>query len=278
MPPTTRAVLLAGMWLPLAAPAAGAAPPAEMHAADLEHIDTLKRVMRADSFLALARLWREIDSVELDLDSLGTFHYLPMERSRANSLLGRLDRMEEGLRPDSMGPGPVGTALASVFDLTRERISVLSRMRTSMMTRMMPPWSMTARENTSREFERRLETLERRRAAGDITEEEAEAALDTIVHRMHAWTVLGAVDEYYGGGWIPHYPHPEDSSDVLTTAMTLVEARHRAAADTLAKYPQDGAPEHYRAEPRAHRRLMEALQRRERALPYLQVMLEYLLD
>jgi hypothetical protein len=264
--------------MPPAIPAAGAAPPEEVHARDPAQVDALKRVMASEHFRDLERLWRQIDSVELDPDSLDSYRYLPMERTRADSLLARLDRLEEALRPDSMDPGPVRTALASVLDLTRERISVLSRMRTSTMTRMMPPWTMTARENTSREFERRLETLERRRAAGDINGAEAGAALDTIVHRMHAWTVLGAVNECYGGGWMPHYPHPEDSSDVLTTAMTLVEARHRAAADTLAKYPPDGAPEHYRTEPGAHRRLMEALERHERALPYMRVMLEYLLD
>lgn len=248
-----------------------------MHAEDLEHSETLKRRMASESWDRLRRLWHEIGAVDLDVDSLEHFAYLPMETERADTLLSRLNRIESDLELRTAGPDPVQTAVRTVLRMTRERISVLSRMRTSMMTRMMPPWTMTTREDLSREFERRLETLQRRWAAGDIDSAQAAAAADTMLQRMHAWSVLGLIGESYGGGWLPHYPDSQDSSDVTTVAMTLVEARHRAAADTLAKYPQGEAPEYYRAEPEAHRRLMEALERQEQAVPYLRVMLDDLL-
>lgn len=249
-----------------------------MHSEDLEHSRTLKRRMASEAWSRLRGLWREIGAVELDVDSMEHFRYLPMATERADLLLSRLNRLEADLEQGAAEPGPVQTAVRTVLRMTRERISLLSRMRTSMMTRMLPPWTMTTREDLSREFERRLETLERRLAAGDIERELADAAADTLLQRMHAWSILGLIGESYGGGWLPHYPDiHQDSSDVISVAMTLLEARHRAAADTLAKYPQGKAPQHFRDEPEAHSRLMEALERQEQAVPYLRVMLDDLL-
>jgi len=266
-----------GASIPLSAASADAAPPGEMHAEDHEHAATLKQRMASDSWNRLRELWNEVGAVELDPDSMQHFGYLPMKTERADTLLSRLNRIEANLELRAAGPDPVQTAVRTVLRMTRERISILSRMRTSMMTRMMPPWTMTTREDLSREFEMRLETLERRLASGDIEGALADAAADTLLQRMHAWSVLGHIGESYGGGWLPHYPAGEDSADVIAVAMTLVETRHRAAADTLAKYPEGEAPQPYRSEPEAHRRLMEALERQERAVPYLRVMLDDLL-
>ena len=272
-----RAALFGGASIPLSTASADAAPTGAIHAEDLEHAETLKRRMTSEAWSNLRELWHEIGAVDLEIDSLNHFRYLPMETEKADTLLARLNRIEADMELRTVGPDPVQTALRSVLRMTRERISVLSRMRTSMMTRMMPPWTMTTREDLSREFERRLETLERRLAARDLDGVQASAAADTILLRMHAWSVLGAIGEIYGGGWLPRYPAPQDSGDVLTIAMTLVETRHRAAADVLAKYPPEEAPEYYRAEPEAHRRLLEALERLEQAVPYLRVMLDDLL-
>lgn len=272
-----RAAMAGGASIPLSTSSSDAAPPGEMHAEDLEHSETLKRRMASESWDRLRRLWHEMGAVELDVDSLEHFGYLPLETERADTLLSRLNRIEAGLEQRTGGPDPVQTAVRTVLSMTRERISILSRMRTSMMTRMIPPWTMTFREDLSREFERRLETLERRLAAGDIEGELVDAAADTLLQRMHAWSILGLIGKVYGGGWLNRFPDMQDSSDVITVAMTLVEARHRAAADTLARHPQGEAPEYYRAEPEAHRHLMEALERQERAVPYLRVMLDDLL-
>jgi len=269
--------MVGGASIPLSASSADAAPPGEMHEEELAHSQTLKRRMASESWDRLRGLWHEIGAVELDVDSMEHFGYLPMATERADALLSRLNRIEADLEPAAGGPDPVQTAVRTVLRMTRERISVLSRTRTSMMTRMMPPWTMTTREDLSREFEMRLETLQRSWAAEDIDSAQAAAAADTILQKMHAWSVLGLIGECYGGGWYPHHPVAQDSSEVITVAMTLVEARHRAAADTLAKYPQEEAPDYYRSEPEAHRRLMEALERQQQAVPYLRVMLDDLL-
>ncbi|MGM0626943.1 MAG: hypothetical protein ACQETZ_02170, partial [Candidatus Fermentibacterota bacterium] len=230
-----RAAMAGGASIPLSTSSSDAAPPGEMHAEDLEHSETLKRRMASESWDRLRRLWHEMGAVELDVDSLEHFGYLPLETERADTLLSRLNRIEAGLEQRTGGPDPVQTAVRTVLSMTRERISILSRMRTSMMTRMIPPWTMTFREDLSREFERRLETLERRLAAGDIEGELVDAAADTLLQRMHAWSILGLIGKVYGGGWLNRFPDMQDSSDVITVAMTLVEARHRAAADTLAR-------------------------------------------
>jgi len=201
--------------------------------------------------------------------------YTPLEHERADSLIVALASLEDELLAASETE-VVATAAQTVTRVVWERAIQLSRPRTSMMTRMMPPWSMTTREDLLLEVERRLQTLQKLRAEGSLDDAEAEAAVDTIVARMHAWSVIGAISERGVGSGLPYYSM-SPSEDPLTTAMDLLEARHAAAMDTLAKYPRGEAPPPYRGEEDNHRQLMEALRRHEAALPCIRVMLGDLL-
>jgi len=248
-----------------------------VHALQHAEQEQLKRLMARPAFFRLHAIWRELADLRADPDSLDSFSYLPLKGERGDSMLIRLEEIESELVSFDLPDGPARSAVVSVIQITRERVMTLSRMRTSMMTRMMPPWTMTTREELALNIESRLATLLRMQRAGTISGAEAASARDTLLDRMYAWSVVEAVDRFYGSGRLPHYPSNGDG-DAVTVAMTLIEARHRAAADTLAKYAEGGAPECYASEPEEYRRLMDALELRRRSLPYIGIMLEYLVD
>jgi hypothetical protein len=239
-------------------------------------MEALKRLMATEAYRGLRRSWRLLDNLQIRTDSIGEYMYTPLERERADSLITALASLEEGLLAASETE-VVATAAQTVAGVAWERAMQLSRPRTSMMTRMVPPWSMTTREELLGDVERRLQTLHDLHARGRLEDGEASAAMDTIVARMHAWSVIGAISESGVGSGFPYYP-TTPSEDPLDTAMDLLEARHRAAMDTLAKYPRGEAPPSCRSEPEQHRQLMETLRKHEAALPCVRVMLADLLD
>lgn len=276
--PVSRALLvLPAAGLAALSPGGSSAEGSGVHALQHSEQEQLKRLMAHPAFFRLHAIWQELADLRADPDSLWSYSYLPLARERGDSMLIRLQEIETELESCELPEGPARVAVGSVLQITRERVMTLSRMRTSMMTRMMPPWTMTTREDLALNIETRLATLLRMRRAGTISGAEAASARDTLLDRMHAWSVVEAVDRFYGSGRLPHYP-PDGGGDAVTVAMTLIEARHRAAADTLAKYAEGGAPEWYASEPEEYRLLMDALELRRRSLPYMGIMLEYLVD
>ncbi|MCK5035814.1 MAG: hypothetical protein KAS73_07980, partial [Candidatus Sabulitectum sp.] len=87
------------------------------------------------------------------------------------------------------------TAVSMIQRITDTRVLRASRVNMTMLTRMIPPWTLLVRESQLFNFEERITTLTALVEAGEITPREFIGARDSLLDRAETLAVLEILEE-----------------------------------------------------------------------------------
>ena len=171
----------------------------------------------------------------------------------------------------------VNRAVEMLKNITILRAERLSRINPALMTRMMPPWTTTVRDDLLFSFETRLHTLTELLQDREISATEFIAARDSLLDKAIVLSMLEAVDEMYEVQMYdyPFYDYLQATPD---TILHRLDMSYRAALDSLNLPHVHDYADHYKAVVEQHERFMEEYADFRAALPAFRVLLENLME
>jgi hypothetical protein len=193
-------------------PSLPAAPPPEP--ASLVQRAQLEVLLRSEEWSAVRHCWNALNRLgPLPESQYG--QWMPVMENpglldpvKADSMIAGLRRSTEALA-SRHGDTPAVRAFRTAALMVETRALRLSRINPVFLTRMVPSWTVTLEEGLLTDIHGRLWELERLRSQGELGEDLFNAASDTLLRRVEAWTLLHDMAGTRYSGW--DYPMPPDS-------------------------------------------------------------------
>ncbi|MCK5787139.1 MAG: hypothetical protein KAH54_11365 [Candidatus Sabulitectum sp.] len=230
----------------------------------------IQSVIESQNWETLKDIWRIADHLN---PSEEHFEF-PMATEKGDSLssiVRSLFTVTDFASPE------IQTAVSMILRITENRVLRASRINTTMLTRMIPTWTLLVRENHLFNFEERITTLTRLVEAGEITPPEFIAARDSLLDKAEILTVLEILEEVQIEPDYGFYPDPIDELDA-DVILARLDLSYRAALDTLNKQNPSEYLDHYKIAVQQHEEFLRRYSEFEDARPVLRILLTDLME
>lgn len=237
----------------------------------------LETVLESEDWATLKTIWRMADRARPAnnySEFAGGSYNFPIATEKGDSLCTVTGSL---FSETNLEDPRIQTATSLIQRITQTRITRLSRLNMTMLTRMIPPWTLLVRENQLFNFEDRITALTSLVDAGEITVAEFIAARDTLLDNAETLAVLEILEQVYEQADYGYYSDPVDELD---TDMILerLDLSYRAALDTLSKQNPSEHIELYQAAVQQHEEFLERYSEFEMAKPVLRILLTDLME
>lgn len=219
----------------------------------------------------LRETWRMLNGLETPSD----FYQHPMETAKGDSLIAKLSGLfQEG----SFHSEELQRAAGMLRSVAVIRTRHLSRIDPSMLTRMMPPWTVTLETELLFSYQERIRTLTELLQQGALSPSEYSAARDTLFEKTMAISLLDILNtsgrpEYHA---LMHFPDP--ASATVDTIIQRLELTHAQSLHFL-ENAESGIPaERHREIVEEHGELMEDVRSMENTREIIRVLFRDLLE
>ena len=230
----------------------------------------LETVLESEDWAALKNIWRMANRVKPS----EILHEFPVATEKGDSLNTVVGTLFSETDYES---SQVMTAVSMIKRMTQTRIMRLSRINMTMLTRMIPPWTLIVRDNQLFNFENRIFTLTRLADAGEITASEFITARDTLLDRAETLAVLEILEDVYEQDDYGYFTDPvkELGTEIILQRLAL---SYRAALDTLSKQSPSEHIEHYQVAVQQYEEFLEKYSEFERVEPVFRILLTDLME
>ena len=262
----SRQIALGGSLLLTISATAATAQPAET-----------RTILESDDWETLKSIWRLTDRARSAnnysefTDGSYDFPIATVKGDSLNTLIGTLFSKTNLENPR------IQTAVFLIQKITQTRITRLSRLNMTMLTRMIPPWTLRVRESQLFNFEDRIAALTSLVDTGEITAAEFIAARDTLLERAETLAVLEILEEVYEQADYGYYSDPVDGLDT-DIILERLDLSYRAALDTLSKQDHGEYFERYQIAVQQHEEFLQRYNDFKEARPVLRILLTDLME
>ncbi len=232
--------------------------------------EDLNVITGSEDWNILRTAWITLNKADAPEDQLA-FTMASEKRDSICSLVNALFQDELPAAPE------VTRAVQMLKDITVMRATRLSRINPLLMTRMMPPWTATVREDLLFNFEIRIHALTELLLEGNISASEFIAGRDSLLDRSMVIMLLETVDEIYQ---TPDYGYAYPDYQEVTTDSVLhrLDMTYRAALDSLSLPYAHQYADHYKSIVEQHERFLLEYNEFRNAAPVFRILLETLME
>ncbi len=230
----------------------------------------IQSVIESQDWSTLKEIWRITDRI----NPSETHHEFPMATEKGDSLssiVRSLFMVTDFASPETE------TAVSMIQRITDTRVLRASRINMTMLTRMIPPWTLLVRESQLFNFEERITTLTSLVEAGEITPREFIASRDSLLDRAETLAVLEILEEVQLQADYGFYNDPVDRMDT-DVILARLDLSYRAALDTLNREKPSEHIEHYQTAVQQHEEFLVRYEEFEKAKPVLRILLTDLME
>jgi len=228
----------------------------------------IRAILESDDWEALRAIWKLANGVKPNPG----YRDFPIATEKGDSLRAAVDRLFTDIEDPLLE-----TALVLVQRITSTRITRMSRINPSMLTRVMPPWAVTVQEGLLFNFEDRITILTSLVEEDEITATGFIAARDTLLERAVTWALLDVLPQVQSHADYDYYGWTVEEMDT-DAVLARLDLSYRAALDTLKKREPGENTEYLQLVVRQHEEFLQKYTEFQLAVPVLRILLTDLME